>query len=538
MGNAPTKLDSSDDEFQVGYSNTQTVGPRRRSTHSSLVTNLLNTSDGRRRSKSFLHNHSSANGNNSINGNGKVRLTTKEKEHFKEQHAMNLINKYEETVDGGFLAPYGCYNFDKLDYDSDIVRNLIIERKLAPFYIPLEDFDETWSDDEVIKIIDGLSLHATYNAKPEEFEDIPIGSLKKSNFDYLIDLTLSKKEQRRMHSKIFRARLYQKRLLWQEAANEKFLEAKIELKKNRAQNKYLPNNDLKLNIYKNGMECPICFLYYPNPLNYSKCCQQPICTECFVQIKRSEPHFPHDEVDPTNGPQDDSEKDPNLLISEVANCPYCATPDFHITYVRSPERKTGIGGIAPYLFQPIQLTKKRSKSAINNKNNKNTNDVKNIVKNSDKSICADTSDNKSIVTNSEHSSISTIPIDKFKEATKKSFISSDDIRPMWEIKLNKERARLAKRSANATAIHVSNQLIDLEFSQRQNDNLEGNSIDNSNINCSNKANSENNTANFKNNDSINNDKSKKKKKKKKSKTIEELEDKMIQEAIRLSLQEQ
>ncbi|KAI8139135.1 hypothetical protein BJV82DRAFT_672997 [Fennellomyces sp. T-0311] len=39
-------------------------------------------------------------------------------------------------------------------------------------------------------------------------------------------------------------------------------------------------------LYNNPVECPICFLYYPANINHSRCCDQPICTECFVQIKR------------------------------------------------------------------------------------------------------------------------------------------------------------------------------------------------------------------------------------------------------------
>ena len=30
-------------------------------------------------------------------------------------------------------------------------------------------------------------------------------------------------------------------------------------------------------------------------LNISRCCLQPICSECFVQIKRLDPHPPHDD---------------------------------------------------------------------------------------------------------------------------------------------------------------------------------------------------------------------------------------------------
>ncbi|OLY79683.1 Protein sip5, partial [Smittium mucronatum] len=40
------------------------------------------------------------------------------------------------------------------------------------------------------------------------------------------------------------------------------------------------------------IECPICFLYYPKNINYSSCCHQPICSECFIQFKRTE-HNPN-----------------------------------------------------------------------------------------------------------------------------------------------------------------------------------------------------------------------------------------------------
>ncbi|EPQ32466.1 uncharacterized protein PFL1_00661 [Pseudozyma flocculosa PF-1] len=61
-------------------------------------------------------------------------------------------------------------------------------------------------------------------------------------------------------------------------------------------------------------ECPICFLYYPSPLNFSRCCHQPICTECFVQMKRADPNA-------TNPPS-----------SEARSCPFCVEPDFGVTY--------------------------------------------------------------------------------------------------------------------------------------------------------------------------------------------------------------
>jgi len=54
---------------------------------------------------------------------------------------------------------------------------------------------------------------------------------------------------------------------------------------------------------------------YPSNINTSRCCQQPICTECFVQIKRSEATLTH-------------------LESEPACCPFCVETDFGVIYER------------------------------------------------------------------------------------------------------------------------------------------------------------------------------------------------------------
>ncbi|KAI9315372.1 hypothetical protein BX666DRAFT_394915 [Dichotomocladium elegans] len=62
-------------------------------------------------------------------------------------------------------------------------------------------------------------------------------------------------------------------------------------------------------LYHNAVECPICFLYYPQNINHSRCCDQPVCTECFLQIKR----------------HDDS-------LSEPATCPFCLEDNFGVVY--------------------------------------------------------------------------------------------------------------------------------------------------------------------------------------------------------------
>ncbi|KXS15180.1 hypothetical protein M427DRAFT_32629 [Gonapodya prolifera JEL478] len=69
-----------------------------------------------------------------------------------------------------------------------------------------------------------------------------------------------------------------------------------------------PRTVSREDLFASPIECPICFLYYPRNINRARCCGQPICTECFVQIKR----------DGTSG--------------EIASCPFCVEPDFGITY--------------------------------------------------------------------------------------------------------------------------------------------------------------------------------------------------------------
>ena len=56
---------------------------------------------------------------------------------------------HEDTVDFGHLTPQGVYTGPR-DWKEDIVTQLIIDRKLAPFYRPLEDYDPSWDDERVL----------------------------------------------------------------------------------------------------------------------------------------------------------------------------------------------------------------------------------------------------------------------------------------------------------------------------------------------------------------------------------------------------
>jgi hypothetical protein len=56
---------------------------------------------------------------------------------------------HEDTVDFGYLTPQGVYSGTR-DWKEEVVTQLIVDRKLAPFYRPLEDYDSSWDDDRIL----------------------------------------------------------------------------------------------------------------------------------------------------------------------------------------------------------------------------------------------------------------------------------------------------------------------------------------------------------------------------------------------------
>ncbi|OCH95587.1 hypothetical protein OBBRIDRAFT_788134 [Obba rivulosa] len=184
---------------------------------------------------------------------------------------------HEETVDFGYLTPQGIYTGPR-DWNQTIVAQLIVERKLAPFYRPLDDYDESWDDEQILAA----------RKEPPEVEgtqpDTSGSRIESANAGA---------------SKI----VHHKR-----TSNVKEFSR-------------TPNPEAA--VYRGAVECPICFLHYPPNINRSRCCDQSICTECFVQIKRADPTATH-------------------LVSEPASCPYCVQENFGVVYTPPPWR-TGIG---------------------------------------------------------------------------------------------------------------------------------------------------------------------------------------------------
>lgn len=201
---------------------------------------------------------------------------------------------------------------------------------------------------------------------------------------------------------------------------------------------YVAGQPLEAYLYKDASECPICFLFYPPYLNKTRCCGQAICSECFVQIKRPDPH-PPEHVDPTAPQPSPAENanaevvDPEELISEPAGCPFCVQPEFGVTY-DSPSFRRGL----TYVNQTSSHPLANRSSAMSSESS-----LGSVLSNGGRMSPTN-------ATRRRTTSVS---------ATSPFVITTDRVRPDWHQKLAAARAHTARRSAAATALHTAAYLM-------------------------------------------------------------------------------
>lgn len=56
---------------------------------------------------------------------------------------------HDDSVDFGALTPQGIYTGPR-DWNQQVVAQAIADRRLAPFYRPLEDYEEDWDDEQIL----------------------------------------------------------------------------------------------------------------------------------------------------------------------------------------------------------------------------------------------------------------------------------------------------------------------------------------------------------------------------------------------------
>ncbi|WWC69535.1 uncharacterized protein I206_103477 [Kwoniella pini CBS 10737] len=292
----------------------------------------------------------------------------------------------------GHLSPQNphCLSHPQAhDYSKGTVTKLILQGKLAPFYRGLEDYEEEWSEEEIYKILTEMrendykeNIENSYTEKLKEDREgntSTVGSVAKK-------IGINK----------------QKLLRKEEEKEERVKREK--------------------KAYRCAVECPICFLNYPPNINTSRCCQQPVCTECFVQIKRSEATLTHLESDP-------------------ACCPFCMETDFGVIYER-----------------PITPMDSSSSVALATSPGSE----------------ADASTFSQALSLGSEAELSVGPgmNPKMKETVRRKSVSSkaqevvtiDEIRPDWENKLNAVKAAAARKASRRIVMRqVGDRLIPIGF---------------------------------------------------------------------------
>ncbi|KAL8720739.1 MAG: hypothetical protein Q9225_002439 [Loekoesia sp. 1 TL-2023] len=367
----------------------------------------------------------------------------------------------EEHVDGGYLVTQGVYTGIE-DFDKRIVRQLMIERRLAPFWRGLNDYSDSWTENQLIAAAKGLPIPAPDEIPKEEetgsFVETGHGNdLRPSGNDNNLTVPITSRSpsyssdssnripglpqhlpppdfsQPSPNPGIFRgqAKTLASLTTSSKHSSEAIIPAEIQL----PTDPYINGQRIEVFLYKDTFECPICLIYYPAFGNKTRCCDQWICSECFVQIKRPDPH-PPEHADSSSPPPPLVEPGENHedgeLVSEPATCPFCKQAEFGITYESPPFRR----GLA-YVNQPSSQSLAKGASAMS----------------SSTSLSSGLSGGQlSPITMSRRRTASV-------SASDASVITTDKIRPDWHHKLMSARAHASRRSAAATALHTAAYLI-------------------------------------------------------------------------------
>ncbi|KAI9839802.1 MAG: SNF1-interacting protein [Sclerophora amabilis] len=376
----------------------------------------------------------------------------------------------EEGVDGGFLVTLGVYTGIE-DFNKAVVRQLMIERRLAPFWRGLNELSGSWREHQLVAAVRGQPIPAAEDIPPDppsRASGIP-PSNPRSSEPNLNNLTVPISSRSQSYgsdnssniapshptssipsptspvnpsstssSSPFRPRSKTLASLTtlskNSSAHGDMTPREVQLPKDP----YVDGRPIEALLYENASECPICFLYYPRYLNKTRCCDQPICSECFVQIKRPDPH-PPEHADPTlplpAAGSENHEQAEGTLISEPAACPFCVQPEFGITY-ESPSFRRGL----VYANNTSGPGLANATSAMSSSSS-----ISSSTGNGIGGLLSSGGGNRRRTTS--------------LSATAPSVITTDKIRPDWAQKLSNARAHAARRSAAATALHTAAYLM-------------------------------------------------------------------------------
>ncbi|RKU43044.1 SNF1-interacting protein, variant 2 [Coniochaeta pulveracea] len=326
-----------------------------------------------------------------------------------------------------------------------------IERKLAPFWRGLNDFDDNWTEPQIIAVARGLPVPPPDQTPPDELVPrrpstsespfptqnlnhltVPMGRRTQSSAsDRSAANASSSPPSHGRASSPFKPRGKALAAVLGGSSRNGSATDLVPREIMLPHDPFVNGQPLEVFLYKNATECPICFLTYPPYLNHTRCCDQPICSECFVQIKRPDPHYPEGHGDHENeaNANPSSEEAAGQLVSEPACCPYCTQTDFGVTYEPPPFRRGLVYGSSPSNVGTMS-TAMSSSSSINS------------------SALSPTAGPPATGQGNRRRAQSL-------SANAPNVILTDKIRPDWFTKLQAARNHQARRAAAATALHTA-----------------------------------------------------------------------------------
>lgn len=159
-------------------------------------------------------------------------------------------NNTTTMIDGGFLEPQSLL-YSQIEYHRPTVHKLIIDHKLSPFYLGLNDFEPHWDLEEIVKALLEAEGQATENLKDSLTASIE--SVKQVEAS-LVTAPNGTRKHKEVSQQLSLANLRKERLQEMLKQREKRggggLQTVTMSKKDQAK------------LYKQtALECPICFLY-------------------------------------------------------------------------------------------------------------------------------------------------------------------------------------------------------------------------------------------------------------------------------------
>ena len=186
-------------------------------------------------------------------------------------HSTSSTNHSVRTFDGGSLSPHGIYP-GRPDYNPIHVLKYIRERRLAPFYKGLDDFDEEWTDYQLSCFVKEGKLPPT----PDPPSAVPSTSLNSSTPSLLLPPSVD--EVGDLHPNSPRIRGMSLAEPSHQTQNSSAPNISVSTKdkggRPRAQttgsSTIIPTRGKPLEavVYRNAIECPVCFLVHPLLIPY------------------------------------------------------------------------------------------------------------------------------------------------------------------------------------------------------------------------------------------------------------------------------